>query len=327
MNNQIIANYLLIGYGYWGPNLARNINKNVNSNLSIVIDNNQQALNNAKSQNIADIYIESIESIDESIIKKIDIIVVATPPETHTKIIEKLAHFRKHFLVTKPVAVSSKELELLKVLKEKYEFEIFVDETFVYSNKVKKIKEIVNTPDFGDLQYVYSNRSNLGLLQKKQNVIWDLAPHDLSIISFITGLYPNKGKAISSNPLKIDSNDSIATIYFEYDDNFELYLNLNWLSPQKLRYMVFNGTKQSLVYQDNIDEKSLILFKQQILFNNNEYDYESDEGRVINYQKNEPLFDEIQQLSKYILEGGKKPITSFENTVKNIRALENIIYV
>ena len=327
MNNLNSANYLLIGYGYWGPNLARNINKNNNSNLSIVIDSNQQALDIAKSQNLADTYIENIEYVNESLIEKIDIIVVATPPETHTEIIEKLAHFKKDFLVTKPVAVSSKEVKLLKDLKEKYEFEIFVDETFVYSNKVKKIKEIVNSPDFGDLQYIYSNRSNLGLLQKNQNVIWDLAPHDLSIVSFITGIFPIKGKAISSNPLKIDSNDNIATVYFEYENNFELYLNLSWLSPQKLRYMVFNGTNQSLVYQDNIEQKSLMLFKQKISFNDNKYDYESDDGRIIKYQQNEPLFDEIQQLSKYILEGGKKPVTSFENTVKNIKALENIIYV
>tara|TARA_B100001939_G_C16857092_1_gene580112 strand:- start:62 stop:1045 length:984 start_codon:yes stop_codon:yes gene_type:complete len=327
MSNQKKAKYLLIGYGYWGPNLARNINKNDNSELAIVIDSSKEALENAKNQKVAEFYLDNIENINKSLIENIDIIVVATPPETHTEIIVKLAHFKKNFLVTKPAVTSSKEIATVKDLMQKYNFDIFVDETFIYSNKVKRIKEIINNSDFGELQYVYSNRSNLGLLQKRQDVVWDLAPHDLSIVSFITGKYPIKGQVITSNPLKIESNNSIATVHFKYENNFELYLNLSWLSPQKLRYMVFNGTKKTLVYQDNFKEKSLLLYKQNISIVNNQFDYKSDSGTVIEYQENEPLFDEINQLSKYIIEGGKKPIATFENTVKNIIALESLIYL
>lgn len=328
MSGPKTINYLLVGYGYWGPNLARNINKNSNSELSIIIDTNKENLKVATNKGLAKFYLNNLFEITEDQMKDIDIVVIATPPTTHAQIIKSLAHYEKDFLVTKPVATSISEIQEIKKLLSKYDFEIFVDETFVYSNKVKKIKEIVNDQSFGDLQYIYSNRSNLGLIQRDHNVIWDLAPHDLSIISYITELYPEYGIATSSNPLKkFSSKDTIASVKFHYPTNIDFYLNLSWLSPEKLRYMVFSGTKKTLVYDDNLDQNGLTVYDLNISLENDNFIYEKDIGKKIDVEINEPLFDEINQLSFYKLHKKKKPFTIFENSIKNIYALENIKYV
>jgi predicted dehydrogenase len=328
MNTPNPIKYLLVGYGYWGPNLARNIKNDKNSVLTILVDINEDNLNIAKKKNVASIYLNDINKLDNVEMEDIDIIVVATPPKTHFQVVKELAKFEKDFLITKPVVTSSDEIRDIQKLIERYKFEIFVDETYIYSNKVKKIKEIINNDNFGELQYIYSNRSNLGLIQKEQNVIWDLAPHDLSIVSFITGFYPENSYALSSNPLKnIPSKDTIASLKLNYPSGIDFYLNLSWLSPEKRRYMIFSGTNQTLKYDDNVDTKSLTIYDQKISFDNNIYNYQKSSGIDIEVEYNEPLQDEISQLSSYKLTGENKPYSIFENSIKNIFALENITYL
>ena len=246
------ANYLLIGYGYWGPNVARNINKSKISNLKVVIDIDDESIKKAKNDSVSEYYFDSIEKLNSEIMKDIDVIVVTTPPSSHFRIINSLSKYKKTFLIAKPLCTNAKEVEKIEKLTEKYNLEIFTDETFVYSNKVKAIKKIINSDDFGKLQYISSVRSNLGLIQKDQNVIWDLVPHDLSIVSFVTSYYPLSGKAIATNSLSnVNSTDNISYVEFQYENNLKLFLNVSWVSPEKIRYMVFCGTKQTLVYDDN----------------------------------------------------------------------------
>mgnify|MGYP001203419569 CR=1 FL=1 len=321
-------NYLLIGYGYWGPNVARNINKSNLSNLKIVIDNDSGSIKKAKNKDVSEIYLDNIDKLNIEIMREIDVIVVTTPPSSHYKIINTLAKYQKSFLIAKPLCTSVREVEMIENLIKKYKIEIFTDETFIYSNKVKKIKEITSSNKFGDFQYISSVRSNLGIIQKDQNVIWDLAPHDLSIVSFITGKYPKSGKALSSNSLNdVKSTDNISYLEFKYEDNLHLYLNVNWISPEKIRYMVFSGTKQTLVYDDNKKYQSLTLYNQEISYANNSYFYKNETGRKIKYQLNEPLYDEIHELSNYLKTKKSKPLTTFENSKKNIIALANLKYV
>tara|TARA_A100001015_G_C14923422_1_gene685259 strand:- start:107 stop:1084 length:978 start_codon:yes stop_codon:yes gene_type:complete len=322
------ANYLLIGYGYWGPNVARNINKSKISNLKAVIDVDKKSIKKAKNDKVSESYFDSIERLNTEIMKDIDVIVVTTPPSSHFKIINTLSKYRKTFLIAKPLCTNATEVVKIEKLIKKYNLEIFTDETFVYSNKVKAIKKTINSDNFGKLQYISSIRSNLGLIQKDQNVIWDLAPHDLSIISFVTSYYPLSGKAISTNSLSdINSTDNISYVEFKYKNNLKLFLNVSWVSPEKIRYMVFCGTKQTLVYDDNKKYNSITLYNQEISHKNNLYDYVRDQGTKVKYQLNEPLFDEIHKLSFYIINKTNKPFTTFENSKKNILALANLKYV
>tara|TARA_B100000214_G_scaffold338449_1_gene283595 strand:- start:164 stop:1141 length:978 start_codon:yes stop_codon:yes gene_type:complete len=322
------ANYLLIGYGYWGPNVARNINKSKISNLKVVIDIDDESIKKAKNDSVSEYYFDSIEKLNSEIMKDIDVIVVTTPPSSHFRIINSLSKYKKTFLIAKPLCTNAKEVEKIEKLTEKYNLEIFTDETFVYSNKVKAIKKIINSDDFGKLQYISSVRSNLGLIQKDQNVIWDLVPHDLSIVSFVTSYYPLSGKAIATNSLSnVNSTDNISYVEFQYENNLKLFLNVSWVSPEKIRYMVFCGTKQTLVYDDNKKYNSITLYNQEILYKNNLYHYVSDQGTKVKYQVNEPLFDEIHNLSFYVINKTNKPFTTFENSKKNILALANLKYV
>ena len=316
--------YLLIGYGYWGPNVARNINNSPVSDLKIIIDSDKKAIGKAKSKNIAEVYLDNSEKLTDKLMADIDVIVITTPPSSHYKLISSFAKYKKTFLIAKPVCRSISEVEKIKKIIEKYNIEIFTDETFIYSNKVKAIKNIVNSKDFGSLNYISSVRSNLGLIQKDIDVIWDLAPHDLSIVSYITNQYPITSKSVSSNALgNVKSQNNIAFIEFDYK-KFNFYLNVNWLSPEKVRYMVFSGTKQTVVYDDNKKYRAIKIYDQSIDIIKGEYIYNKSEGRYVNYSPNEPLYDEIYELSKYIISGEKRPVTTFENSKKNIYALGNI---
>src|SRR6056300_481169 len=232
------VNYLVIGYGYWGPNVARNIYKSKISNLTAVVDNNKKAIRKAINDNYSDNYIEKLEDLDEELLQEVDIIVITTPPKTHFEIIKRLYKYNKIFLSAKPMCTSIKELrELEKIIKDN-EIEIFIDNTYLYSNKVRAIKKIVNSKSFGDINYISSVRSNLGIIQKDIDVIWDLAPHDLSIVTYITDNYPVSSRALSNNSLhNMKTQNNFAYVEFKYN-KFNFYLNVNWLAPEKIRYMV-----------------------------------------------------------------------------------------
>ena len=189
------VNYLVIGYGYWGPNVARNIYKSKISNLTAIVDNDKKAIKKAINDNYSDNYIEKLEDLDGELLQEVDIIVITTPPKTHFQIIKRLYKYNKIFLSAKPICTSLDELsELEKIIKEN-NVEIFIDNTYLYSNKVREIKKIVNSKSFGEINYISSVRSNLGIIQEDIDVIWDLAPHDLSIVTYITGNYPISSKA------------------------------------------------------------------------------------------------------------------------------------
>lgn len=328
MSNIPQANYMLIGYGYWGPNIARNIISNKNSNLKILIDKDNSTLFKAKKNNIAEFYFDSVKKIKKELIEQIDVIVIATPAITHLEILKSTAKFKKIYLITKPIVTSRGEVKVVDSLIKKYNLEIFVDETFIYSNKIKNIKDIVNKKSFGKLQYIYSNRSNLGRIQTEQNVIWDLAPHDLSIASFITTKFPTNCIAVASNPLiSISSKESIATVVFDYSNEFKMYLNVSWLSPEKLRYMVFSGTKQTLIFDDTKYNDAITLYNQSIKYENGKFNYFKSKGLKVTFEENEPLFDEIKQISNYFLTKKNKPVAGYESSIKNIFILDEMKYL
>lgn len=327
MSNISQANYMLIGYGYWGPNIARNIISNKNSNLKILIDKDNSTLFKAKKNKIAEFYFDSVKKIKKELIEQIDVIVIATPAITHLEILKSTAKFKKIYLITKPIVTSRGEVKVVDSLIKKYNLEIFVDETFIYSNKIKNIKDIVNKKSFGKLQYIYSNRSNLGRIQTEQNVIWDLAPHDLSIASFITTKFPTNCIAVASNPLNsISSKESIATVVFDYSNEFKMYLNVSWLSPEKLRYMVFSGTKQTLIFDDTKYNDAITLYNQSIKYENGKFNYFKSKGLKVPFEENEPLFDEIKQISNYFLTKKNKPVAGYESSIKNIFILDEMKY-
>jgi predicted dehydrogenase len=302
-------NFSVIGAGYWGPNLIRVIEQNYDCDLKVVIDLNSDNLANIKRQFPG---VETSDNIDSVFNLDIDLVVIATPPETHYEIAVKMLSNNLNILVTKPLCLDLSEAKFLYNLAKKNRLEIFMDETFIFSNQVIALKKYVNnTRDFGELTFIDSSRVNLGLFQQNTNVIWDLAPHDIAISSYVLDEYPDMVRATSVNGLKIPGiNESYATCEYKFSKSQVLMTSLiSWLSPVKSRRMVFGGTKQTIIY-DHLDyESPLKIFNQEILAKKNgeitNYDYSIGSQFIPHIKIREPLVNEIEEIVKFFRKGAK----------------------
>lgn len=249
----------LVGYGYWGPMLARNFNASSECNLAGIaeIDNDRLAM--AARDYPACKVTSDFRSLAES--ADIDVIVIATPVATHFDIAMIALDNNKHLWVEKPIAASSEMAQRIADKADSKNLIVMTDHTFLFSGAVMKIKEIIDEGSLGNLFYIDSVRANLGLFQHDVNVLWDLGTHDLSIVNHLTGLAPKAVSAIGAahfNGKLID----VGYLTLWYENNLIAHLHANWLSPLKIRKMIFGGSKNMLVWDDNErDEKVKIYNK------------------------------------------------------------------
>ncbi len=228
----------VLGYGYWGPNLVRNLNKLSGVSIESIVD-----LDEKKRKRVGEDFPSiQVSSNSDDIINNpnIDAIVVATPPSTHFDLAYKSLNSGKHVLIEKPIAQSSDDSMKLINLAKKNNLKLMVDHTFIYSGAVKQIKTILENNELGDLWYVDSVRINLGIVQKDVNVIWDLAPHDLSILEYIINAKPVSVSATGLSPNNYVGAplEGIAYLAIKYDNGILAHLHLSWLSPVKMRRMM-----------------------------------------------------------------------------------------
>lgn len=235
--------------------------------------------------------------------KSVDFIAIATPPETHFEIAKLSLNNKKNILITKPLCLNISEANELLEISKKKNCNVYIDETFIFSNQVIELKKIIkNKKEFGDLTFINSNRVNLGLFQQKTNVVWDLAPHDIAITSYILEEYPKKVRSTAINPFKDKMlYESYANCEYHFLNHDILFTSqISWLSPVKTRRMVFGGTKQTVIY-DHLDlEAPLKVFNQQILTNTTDgvtnYDYVVGSQFIPNVRIKEALVNEIDNL-------------------------------
>ncbi|MBI5409248.1 MAG: Gfo/Idh/MocA family oxidoreductase [Nitrospirae bacterium] len=248
-----MINIGVIGYGYWGPNIIRNFSGIKGVKIVSLCDTNHDALNRARG-----IYPNLKTTIDYREITtspEIDAVAVITPVFTHYELAKNALENGKHIFVEKPFTSTVKEAEELIELAEKKNLKIMVDHTFLFTGAVRKIKELIDDNVLGDLYYYDSIRVNLGLFQHDINVIWDLAPHDLSIMDYVI---KDRPAAISANGVdhfgRELENIAYVTVYF--NNNMIAHFNVNWLSPVKIRQTLIGGEKKMLVWNDlELDEK------------------------------------------------------------------------
>jgi predicted dehydrogenase len=238
----------LIGYGYWGPNLARNFNQNPDLELSYICDFSQDRLKAA-----APLYKQTKLVSDPGLLfgdKDLDAIAIATPVSTHFDLAKKALEAGKDVWLEKPMTEKVEQAEELIELAEKSRKILHVDHTFVYTGAVRKIRELIDKGELGDLIYYDSTRVNLGLFQQDVDVIWDLAPHDISIMDY---LMPFKKVAVSATGSKYYGNGivpkALLTIYME--NNIVGHINVSWVSPVKIRQTLIGGTAKMVLYDDN----------------------------------------------------------------------------
>ncbi len=236
----------IIGLGYWGPNLIRNFMSHPDIAKVYGCDLSDDRLNFIKSRFPA---AEVLKDYNELLRKDINIVAIATPVDTHFKFAKMALDAGKHIWVEKPFTATSEEATKLIELAEKNNLKIFVDHTFIYTGAVQKMRQLVDSGEMGAIRYFDSVRINLGLFQHDVNVIWDLAPHDLSIMNYL--LPNNKVVAVSAHGIaNYYDHENVAHLSVYFEDNCFAHFHVNWTSPVKIRKMLVGGDKKMLVFDD-----------------------------------------------------------------------------
>jgi predicted dehydrogenase len=242
----------VIGYGYWGPNVVRNLSGLDSTRVVAICDQNQAALRRAK-QTYPGLTVSS-DCSDIISSPDIDAVAVITPVWTHFELAKRALNNGKHVFVEKPFTSTSAQAEELIELAERKNLQIMVDHTFLFTGAVRKIRELIDDNTLGKLYYYDSTRVNLGLFQHDVNVLWDLAPHDLSIVDYLIGERPDAIVATGEKHLNGLTDVAFMTAYFP--DNVIAHINVNWLSPVKVRTTLIGGEKKMVVWNDlEADEK------------------------------------------------------------------------
>lgn len=240
-------NIAIIGYGYWGPNLLRNFSQRDDCRVTIVSDIRRERLQAVKKSypNIC-----TVESPDDVLNDNtVDAVCIATPVYTHFELAQKALKNGKHVLVEKPMTSTAAESKKLIALALKQKKVLLVDHTFLYTGAVKKIREIIEGKSIGEIKYFDSTRINLGLFQPDINVLWDLAPHDISILNHLV-----KEKPVSLNATGISHThnglENIAYLTLNYQNNLIAHFNCSWTSPVKIRKILIGGSKKMILFDD-----------------------------------------------------------------------------
>lgn len=236
----------VIGYGYWGPNLVRNFTANAGTRVVAVSDRAPERLR-AVEANFAGV--RGFSSPEELIADPaIAAVAIATPVESHYPLALEALRAGKHVFVEKPITSTADQARHLIDEAARRGLVLHVDHTFVYTGAVRKMREIITSPAFGEVQYYDSSRVNLGLFQHDVNVLWDLAVHDLSIMNYVLDAQPSAVSAtgfshVSGQP----ENMAFLTLFFP---RMIGHVNVNWLSPVKMRRTLVGGSGQMIVYDD-----------------------------------------------------------------------------
>lgn len=313
----------ILGLGYWGPNLIRNFiaNNEVDAVYGCDVNENRLKWIKEKFPNVI------LSNETENFVKKsyADCIAIALPVGMHFKYAKMALESGKHIWVEKPFTATSIEAEELIELAEKKNLRIFVDHTFIYTGAVQKIKEIIDSGSLGKILYFDSVRVNLGLFQNDVNVIWDLAPHDLSIMNFVLN---KKIIAVSANGIaNYYNHENLAHISVYFENNCFAHFHVNWTSPVKIRRMILGGDKKMLVFDDMENFEKIKIYDSGVEIQ----DKESIYNALVQYRIGDmysPKVDQTEALAlgakEFIaaINENRKPLTSGEDGLKVVKILE-----
>jgi len=241
----------IIGYGYWGPNLVRNFSMCPQTQATAVLDARPER--RAAAERMFP-HVKAVATLEELLELKLDAVAIATPVGTHYALAKQCLEAGLHVLVEKPLADCIEHAESLIEIAAECDRILMVDHTYLFSSAVQRMKEIIDNDELGELFYVDSVRINLGLFQQDVNVIWDLAPHDLSIVDYMLGQTPRSISAWGGAHTPSGIED-LAYVNMDYGDKLMANFHVNWMSPVKVRQMIFAGSKKSLIFNElNVTE-------------------------------------------------------------------------
>lgn len=238
--------FAVIGWGYWGPKIARNLDGLSQVSVAMVADMDERRL---ASINVSQPWIHTTTSVDDVFNSDVDGVVIATPVRTHYQLAKTALLHGKHVLVEKPLTTSVAEAEELVALARELKLTLMVGHTFEYSPAVNELRKLIQNGDMGRVYCVETERVNLGLFRSDTNVIWDLAPHDVSILLYLFGKRPDRVKVQAHAHLQSHICD-IAHLDLGFEDGMTAHIHVSWLHPCKIRRVTVIGDARMCVYDD-----------------------------------------------------------------------------
>jgi predicted dehydrogenase len=325
-----MINVAQIGVGYWGPNLLRNLSMNANCRVKTVVDLSAERRQFVKSN------YPSVSVTDrlENVLSDTDIsaVIIATPVASHFELTMQVLSAGKHVLVEKPMARSVIEVNQIEALAKEKSLVAMVGHTFLYNTAVRYVKQLIDSGDMGEIRYIYSQRINLGRIRSDVDALWNLAPHDISIIQYWLG-NPLPVSVSRSGMAYIQNNvEDVVFLNLVYPDKIMAHIHVSWLDPHKIRQMTVVGSKKMVVYDDIAENKIAIFDKgidrKAILGENMDFDKPNDfrfnhrSGDVLlpKIDWKEPLMVEINHFIDCIA-NGTECLTGTEHAKKVVQIL------
>ena len=315
----------VVGCGYWGPNLIRNFSQLRDSEVLICAD-----LAEGRLAHMRTLYptVQTTRDYEEIIShSNIDAVVVATPPSTHFEIAMMALDAGKHVFVEKPLATSSAECTRLLEKAKKNKLVLMVGHTFLYTAAVNKIKELIKSGELGDIFYVNTTRVNLGIVQEDIIVVWDLAPHDVSILNYILDSRPDEVAAHGHSYIRRGVED-IAFLHLRYPRSIVAHVHVSWLNPNKIRETTVVGSKKMLVYDDvsslekiRIYDKGVTVLPHYDTFGEFQLSYRFGDIFIPKLDDSEPLKVACQHFIDCI-KAGLDPRSSAQHGLEVVRVME-----
>ena len=315
----------VIGAGYWGPNLIRNFAACPDTTIVAACDRDEPRLRKVLAGYPA---VEPVTSVETLLARAdVDAVAIATPVSTHAPIATAALRAGKHVLVEKPLAASVAEGEAMVGLAAETGLTLMVDHTFVYSPPVRKIKDLIDSGELGEIYYIDSVRINLGLFQHDVNVIWDLGPHDLSILDHLVGRLPKSLSAFGACHADKEIED-VAYLNLDFGDGLLASFHFNWLSPVKVRHFIIGGSKKGVLYNDLDAAERVKVYDRGITINQGTeeahrvlIDYRTGDIWTPHLEPSEPLQNMVRHFADCIL-GKRRPMSDGHAGLRVVRMLE-----
>ena len=328
-NDNHIPGIAVVGAGYWGRNLVRNFAATPRASLRWVVDVSEELARRLASGYAT---VSSTTALGEALDDpEVEGIAIATPAATHAELAMTAIDRGKHVLVEKPLAATVEEARELVEAAEAAGLVLMTDHTFCYTSAVRYIRELIRSGELGDFHYLDSVRINLGLVQPDVDVFWDLAPHDLSILSFVLpeGIKPVSVTAQGTDPLGI-GKPSLGYVSIEYSTGAIAHLHVNWLSPVKVRTMIIGGSDKMVVWDDMKPAQRLSIFDTGVQLDD---DPKKRHQRLVSYRAGDmvaPALEEREALARMVDEfagaitAGRKALTSGRDGLEVVTMLTAI---
>ncbi len=310
------TNICVIGAGAWGVN-------HISSLLSLGVNVSCVDINKTKEKEIKKLFphVNFFSSVSDTFEFGFDGYIVSTPPSTHCELAKIILSMRKPVLVEKPLALSFSEAKEIKSALIKNNGKLMVGHLLLFHPAIIKIKEMIKKNEIGKIQYVYSNRLNLGKVRKEENVFWSFAPHDISVFQYLSGSFPEKVSSKGSIFLQKDIHDTTIT-YLEYPNGIQGHIFVSWLHPFKEHRLVVVGTKGSLHFEDSPNKK-LLFFKHVNNYElNNELVLKNKFSKEIKFESIQPLEKQLKHFLNMI-EGNSEKRANIDKAIEVIKILES----